>query len=60
MTDTAILGSRQVIVVLAPGGNAIVAGCAVAHDTAVIKHAGGKAADAMAYTAILGSRNMRR
>ena len=60
MTDTAILGRRQVIGVFAARGNAIVAGGTVTHDARVIKHAGGKTADAMTYRAILVGRDVRR
>lgn len=59
MTDTAILGRRQVIGVFAAGGNTIVAGRTVAHDPGMIKHPGAKTADAMAYRAILGGRDVR-
>ena len=60
MTDTAILGRRQVIGVFAAGGNTIVAGRTVVHDIGVIKHPGGKAADTMACPAILAGRDVRR
>ena len=59
MTDTAILGRRQVIGVFTPRGNAIVAGDTVTHDTGMIKHAGGKTTDAMTYRAILVGRDVR-
>ena len=46
--------------VFASGGNTIVAGGTVTHDTRVIKHPGGKTADAMTYRAILVGRDVRR
>ena len=58
MADTAILGGGQVIAIFAPGGNVIVTGRAVTHDTGVIKHPGSKTADAMAYPAILSGGNV--
>ena len=60
MTDTAVFRGGQVIGVFAASGNAIVAGGTVTHDARVIKHAGGKTADAMTYRAILVGRDMRR
>ena len=59
MTDTAILGRRQVVSVFAPRGNAIVAGGTVVDDIGVIKHAGGKTVDAMAGPAILAGGDVR-
>lgn len=43
---------------LTRGDSAIVARCATADDTGVIKHAGRKGARLMARTAIKGGRNM--
>jgi len=45
--------------VFAPCGNPIVAGRAATGDTRMIKHAGGKTADAMTDPAILGGGDMR-
>ena len=60
MTDAAVLGGGEVVGVLAQGGNAIVAGGTVAHDAGVIKHPGGKTADAVAHPTIFGSGYVRR
>ena len=45
--------------VFAPGGNTIVAGGAATRYTGMIKHAGGKTADAMTHAAILGGGDVR-
>ena len=58
MTDTAILSGWQVIGVFAPGGNAIVAGRAVAHDTGMIKHRTNKGGSVMTHTTIFGRSDM--
>ena len=59
MAYAAILCGRQVIGRFAQGGNTIVAGGAVTHDTRVIEYAGGKTTNAMADAAIFGRGNVR-
>jgi wyosine [tRNA(Phe)-imidazoG37] synthetase (radical SAM superfamily) len=58
MAERTILSSRQVIVRESSADYAIMAGCAIAAYTVVIKDTGGKNAGCMAYATILGGRHM--
>ena len=52
MTETAILGSGQMVDVLTHRNHAIVARRAVFHDARVIEHTGGKRSGSMTHGAI--------
>lgn len=60
VTETAIVGRREMIDILSCCRNAVMAGCAVTDDVGMIENRAGKAGCIVANTAIFGGGDMRR